>query len=82
MATGYGLDLPGLISGRGKLFSLLQRVHTGPGANQWVTGAHFAELKQQECEAGHSLPSNAEDKNGRAMPPLPIRLYGVVLNYS
>jgi hypothetical protein len=36
--------------------------------------------KQQECEADHSPPSSAKVKNGGAMPPLPIRLHGMVPN--
>jgi hypothetical protein len=28
----------------------------------------------------HSSPSNANAKNGGAIPPLPIRLNGVVIN--
>jgi hypothetical protein len=31
-------------------------------------------------KADHSHPANAELKNGGAIPPLPIRLHGVVLN--
>jgi hypothetical protein len=38
------------------------------------------ETKQPEDEADHSPPFNAEAKNGGAIPPIPIRLHGVVLD--
>jgi hypothetical protein len=46
---------------------------------QWVPGALPPGVQQPGHEA-HSHPSNAEVKNGGAVPPPPIRLQGVVLN--
>jgi hypothetical protein len=40
-------------------------------------GGDFPEGK---ATAGHSCPSSAELKNGGDIPPLPIRLNGIVLN--
>jgi hypothetical protein len=38
-------------------------------------------VKRQGREADHSPPPCAEVKNGRDIPPLPIFLHGIVLNY-
>jgi hypothetical protein len=56
-ATGYGLDGPGSIPGRGKtfLFSTASRPTLGP----------------TQPPAGHSPPSSAEVKKGGATPSLP-----------
>jgi hypothetical protein len=35
------------------------------------TGGSFTEVKRPECEADHSLPSSAEEKNVGIIPPLP-----------
>jgi hypothetical protein len=55
-------------------FSLLHGVQTGSGAHPasypMATGGSFSEVKWQEREADHSLPSNAEVKKGGAIPPL------------
>jgi hypothetical protein len=48
---------------------------------QCVPGAPSPEIKRQGREADNSLPSSAEVKNGGAIPPLPIYIYGIVLNY-
>jgi hypothetical protein len=37
-------------------------------------------VKGLGSEAGHSIPSSAEVKNGVAIPPLPHMLCGIVLN--
>jgi hypothetical protein len=47
---------------------------------QWVPGALFLGVKRLGREADHSPPSNAEVKNGEAIPPLPPHLHGFVLN--
>jgi hypothetical protein len=67
--TGCGLDGPGSISGRGKIFSFHQCLNLCP--TQWVLGALTTGVQRQVCEADHSHPSNAEVKNGGAVPPLP-----------
>jgi hypothetical protein len=41
----------------------------------------FAGVKPHGREADHSPPSSTEVKNGRAIPPLHIRLQGVVLKH-
>jgi hypothetical protein len=43
-------------------------------------GTVVSTVVKQGCEADHSLSSNAEVMNGGVIPPLPIRLLGVVLN--
>jgi hypothetical protein len=48
---------------------------------QWVPGALSPGIKRQGLEADHSSPTNAEVKNSGALPPLPIYLHGVVLNW-
>jgi hypothetical protein len=48
---------------------------------QWIPGNLFPGLKRGERETDHSLPSSAEVKNVGAIPQLPIRPHGVVLNY-
>jgi hypothetical protein len=45
---------------------------------QWVPGAVSLGVKQQGHEADHSAPSSAEIKSGGAVPPLPIRLHGML----
>jgi hypothetical protein len=44
-------------------------------------GGSLPGVKRQGLEADNSSPSSAEVKNDGAIPPLPIRLHGVVLNY-
>jgi hypothetical protein len=46
-----------------------------------VSGNVSPALKRREREAGHSLTSSAEVKNYGAIPPSPICLHGIVLNY-
>jgi hypothetical protein len=71
----YGLDDRGSISGRGKafLFSITSRKSLRPTKPpiQWAQGVLSPGVKRQEREAEHSPPSNAEIKNGGAIPPLP-----------
>jgi hypothetical protein len=38
-------------------------------------------VKWQGHEANHSYPPNAEVRNGGAVPPLPMHLHSMVLNY-
>jgi hypothetical protein len=45
------------------------------------TGALSMEEKLQGRKSDHSPPSTDDVKNNGAIPPLPIRLYGIVLNY-
>jgi hypothetical protein len=49
----------------------IQRV---PGEIPWG-------VKRPRREADHSPPSNVKIKNGEILPPLPIRLHGLVLNF-
>jgi hypothetical protein len=64
IATGYGPDGRGSISGRGKRFSLLHCVQTGSGAYpaSYPMGTWGKPVGARRC---HSPPS-AEDKNGGA----------------
>jgi hypothetical protein len=61
IATGYGLDGRGSISGRGKRVSLLHSHRTGSGAHPasspWVLRALSSGLKLPGREADHSPPS-------------------------
>jgi hypothetical protein len=47
---------------------------------QWIPGVISSVVKRPGREADHSYPSNAEDKNSKAIPPLPMRLLGLVPN--
>jgi hypothetical protein len=47
---------------------------------QWAQGVLSSGIKRPGREADHCPPFNAEVKNDGAIPPLPIRLYGVMLN--
>jgi hypothetical protein len=64
------------------LYSITSRLALGliQPPVQRVLGALSPEIKQLVYEAVHLPPSSAEVKNGGAIPPLPIHLYGVVLN--
>jgi hypothetical protein len=44
-------------------------------------GGFFPTIKRQGREADHSLASNAEVRNGGAIPPLPICLHDIALDY-
>jgi hypothetical protein len=72
---GHRLDGRGSIPGRETifLFSIASRPALGPiqPPIQWVPGAISPEVKRPGREAGHLPPSNAEVKNGGAIPPLP-----------
>jgi hypothetical protein len=63
-------------------FSLFHSSQTSPGATQprtqWVPVAASPRLSRQGRGAGYSPPYSAKIKNGGAIPPLPIRLHGVV----
>jgi hypothetical protein len=67
-----------------KHFSLLRSVQTDCGAHQppaqLVPRALSLGVKRPGRETDHSPPSSADVKNDGAIPPLPIRLHGVVLN--
>jgi hypothetical protein len=65
-------------------FSLFHSFQTDSGAHQAFypigTALFSWGIKRPGREADHSAPNNAEDKNGGAIPPLPMRLHDVVLN--
>jgi hypothetical protein len=64
--------------------SLVHNFQTRTGAHSashtMSTGAVSPGVQRQGREADHSPSFGAEVKNGGAIPPLPIRLHGVVLN--
>jgi hypothetical protein len=69
------MDSQGSVPGRGRRFlpSPVARPalgHTQPFV-QWVLGPLSLGVKWPGCEADHSPPSSAEDKNGGDIPPLP-----------
>jgi hypothetical protein len=72
---GYRLDSQGSISGRGKIFVLLQSIQNGfgtqPASYPMEMGALCPGVKQPGHETKHSPPSSAEIKNGEAVSPLP-----------
>jgi hypothetical protein len=45
-----------------------------------LPGALSLGIQRPVREADHSHPSYAEDRNGGAISPFPIRLHGVMLN--
>jgi hypothetical protein len=55
------------------LFSTVPRLVQGPTQPpvEWGPETLSPEVKQEGHEANHSPPSNAEAKNGGAIPPLP-----------
>jgi hypothetical protein len=59
---------------------VLYSVHTLLVSCPVGTGVLSLGLKRLGREAGHSPPSSAEVNNGEAIPPLPIRLHGLVRN--
>jgi hypothetical protein len=65
-------------------FNLLYSVQAGSGARPasypMGTGGDFPGVERPRSEADHSPPSNAEIKNDEAIPPIPLCLYGIVLN--
>jgi hypothetical protein len=65
----------GFGSRQGQDFSILHSLQMGSEATQpaiqWVSGALFPGVTGQGVESDHSLPSSAEVKNDRAIPPLP-----------
>jgi hypothetical protein len=75
IAMGYGLEGQGPIPGRSKIFLLTAESRTAlrPTRHpiQWVPRALSQRVKRLGCEADHSPPSNADAKNGGAIPPLP-----------
>jgi hypothetical protein len=64
------------------LFSVEIRSFLGPTQSpiQWVPGALSPEVEWDVREADRSPPSVAKLKNGGAIPPLPIHIYGVVID--
>jgi hypothetical protein len=73
--------MAGFDSRQGEVLFLLHSVQTGseahPAPYTMGTGDFTPRVKR---EADHSPSSSAEVKNGGAIPPLPLRLYGMVLN--
>jgi hypothetical protein len=64
-------------------YSSLRSVQAGSGAHPPYpvgTGGSFPEIKGQGREADNSPPSSIEVKDGGGIPPLPLRLHGIVLN--
>jgi hypothetical protein len=53
-----------------RLFSPAPQGPTQPYI-QWIPGAHSLRAKRPGSEAQHSIPCNAEVKNGGAIRPLP-----------
>jgi hypothetical protein len=73
----YELDGRGSIPSIGKrFFATSQQPHRLCDPPSLLLGG-----KAAGREADYSPPSNTEVKNGRAIPPPPTRLHGVVLNY-
>jgi hypothetical protein len=83
VAKGYGLDGQDSTADRGKRFSL-HIAYAGSGAHpaSYTIDARNSSprLELPGREADHSTLSNTEIKNSGAMPPLPMRLHGKVLN--
>jgi hypothetical protein len=75
IATVYGLDLWGSISGRSKflLYFTASIFALGPTQPpiQCVPGTLSPEVDRKRREADHSPPSSAEVKKDGAIPPLP-----------
>jgi hypothetical protein len=80
--TYYGLGGRGKFPMKGKIFFIyIQRADQLWGGPSLLYSALSSSVKRLGREADHSRPSSAEVKNGGAIPPLPIRLHGVVLNW-
>jgi hypothetical protein len=73
IATGYGLDGPGIESLRGRDFPHLSRPALGPTQPpvQWVPGLFWGK-EQPGHDTDPSPPSSAMVKKGRALPLLPL----------
>jgi hypothetical protein len=71
-------------SRRGQDFSPLRVVQTGPGAYPATLSSGYRGFSPGVNRAGRkadrSPPSSPEVKNGAAIPSLPIRRHGVVIN--
>jgi hypothetical protein len=83
IATGYGLDGQGSSSVRGEGLSstaFTPALKPTQPPTQWLPGTYSPRAKRLGRDGDHSTPSSREVKNGGAIPLLPIRLYGVVLN--
>jgi hypothetical protein len=86
--TGYGLDdevvgssSPGRVQNFLSSTSFRPALGSTQPPTQWVPGALFPDVKQQEREADHSSPTSVEVKQMwiyKSTPP--IHLHGVVLN--
>jgi hypothetical protein len=75
IATGCGLDVRHSFLGRTRNFSILHSFQTGSGAHPasypMGTEGSFPGVKRPGREADRSPTSNAEVKNGGAIPALP-----------
>jgi hypothetical protein len=83
IATGYGLDGPGSISGRDRRF-FGTSFQIGSGSHsasiQWVARALSPEVKRPGYETDYSPPSSAEVKNVELYLHSIIHINGVVHN--
>jgi hypothetical protein len=78
----YRLDGRGSTPDSDKRFCSLLSTVSRPALGSYPvdTGGSFIWGKVARLEAGHSLPFSTEVKNGGAIPPLPIRPHGAILN--
>jgi hypothetical protein len=67
---GFGLDGPGSIPGRGKIFLLLHIVQAGSGVHpaSYLMGIGSSFPGSKAAEASSSYPSSAKVKNGGGIP--------------
>jgi hypothetical protein len=85
--TGWTSEEWGFDSRQGQeifQFSITSRPALGPTqpSTQWLPGSVSMGIKPPGHEAYHPPSSSAEDKNDGAIPPLPLRLRGLLLNLS
>jgi hypothetical protein len=65
-------------------FSMTFTPRLGPSQHslELVPDALSPGVKWSGREADYSLPSLSSSKNGGVIPPLPMRLHGVIINYA
>jgi hypothetical protein len=76
--SGCGLD------GRGSVPSSVQigsEAHAASLSNGYPSFSQGVKRPGRGADHSPPSPSSAQVKNGGAIPPLPIRLHGLVLNY-
>ena len=83
IATGYGLDGPGIESRWGRDFPHLSRPALGPTQSpvQWVPGLSRGK-KRPGCDADPSPPSSPQSWKGRAIPLLSLQAVRPVQSLS